>query len=186
MLYQIPSFLLDVIVGLLGGACLLRLYMQYHRVPFGNPLGRFLFAISDWIVLPLRRVLPSLKRWDLASAVAAWLLVLAKFVLLWALMGGLGRWAILPVVSLIGLLQLAVSGLTVLLIVYAVLSWVPNASSMLLDLIGRLAEPLVRPLRRFIPLLGGVDLSPLAAIVVLQVVAIVLGNLMGWAFTLGR
>ncbi len=186
MLYQIPSFLLDVIVGLLGGACLLRLYMQYHRVPFGNPLGRFVFAVSDWIVMPLRRVVPSLKRWDLASAVAAWLLVLAKFVLLWALMGGLGRWAILPVVSLIGLLQLAVSGLTALLIVYAVLSWVPNASSMLLDLIGRLAEPLVRPLRRFIPLVGGVDLSPLAAIVLLQVVAIVLGNLMGWAFTLGR
>ena len=59
MLYQIPSFLLDVIVGLLGGACLLRLYMQYHRVPFGNPLGRFVFAITDWIVLPLRRIVPA-------------------------------------------------------------------------------------------------------------------------------
>ena len=106
MLYQIPSFLLDVIVGLLGGACLLRLYMQYHRVPFGNPLGRFVFAVTDWIVLPLRRVVPSVKRWDLASGVAAWLLVLAKFLLLWLLMGGLGRWAILPLVSFIGLLQL--------------------------------------------------------------------------------
>ena len=86
----------------------------------------------------------------------------------------------LPLVSLIGLLQLAVSGLTALLIVYAVLSWVPSASSMLHDLIARLAEPLVRPLRRFIPLIGGVDLSPLAAIVLLQVVAIVLGNALGW------
>ncbi len=186
MLYQIPSFLLDVIVGLLGGACLLRLYMQYHRVPFGNPLGRFVFAVTDWIVMPLRRVVPSLKRWDLASAVAAWLLVLAKFVLIWALVGGLSRWANLPLVSLGGLLQLAVSGLTALLIVYAVLSWVPAASSMLQDLVARLAEPLVQPLRRFIPLVGGVDLSPLAAIVLLQVVAIVLGNLMGAALTLGR
>jgi len=88
-------------------------------------------------------------------------------------------------VSLIGLLQLAVSGLTALLIVHAVLSWVPSASSMLHDLIARLAEPLVRPLRRFIPLVGGVDLSVLAAIVLLQVVAIVLGNLMQGAFTLG-
>lgn len=185
MFYQIPSFLLDVIVGLLGGACLLRLYMQYHRVPFGNPLGRFVFAVSDWIVLPLRRVIPSVKRWDLASAVAAWLLVLAKFVLLWLLIGGAVRWAALPLVSLVGLLQLAVSGLTALLIVYAVLSWVPSASSMLHDLIARLAEPLVRPLRRFIPLVGGVDLSVLAAIVLLQVVAIILGNLMQAAFTLG-
>lgn len=184
MFYQIPSFLLDVIVGLLGGACLLRLYMQFHRVPFGNPLGRFVFAITDWIVLPLRRVIPPVRRWDLASAVAAWLLVLAKFLLLGLLVGGAIRWAVLPLVSLIGLLQLAVSGLTALLIVYAVLSWVPNASSMLLDLIERLAEPLVRPLRRVIPPIGGVDLSVLAAIVLLQVVAIVLGNLMNSAFTL--
>jgi len=186
MFYQIPSFLLDVIVGLLGGACLLRLYMQYHRVPFGNPLGRFVFAITDWIVLPLRRVVPPVKRWDLASAAAAWLLVLLKFLLLWMLMGALGRWAILPLVSLIGLLQLAVSGLTALLIVFAVLSWVPSASSMLHDLIARLAEPLVRPLRRFIPLVGGVDLSPLVAIVLLQVGAILLGSLMATAFGMGR
>jgi YggT family protein len=186
MLYQIPSLLLDVIVGLLGGACLLRLYMQYHRVPFGNPLGRFVFAITDWIVLPLRRIVPPVKRWDLASAIAAWLLVMAKFLLLWLLIGNLGHMAALPLVSLVGLLQLAVSGLTALLIVYAVLSWVPGASPMLLDLIGRLAEPLVRPLRRFIPLIGGVDLSPLAAIVLLQIAAIVLGNLLGLAFQLGR
>jgi YggT family protein len=185
MLYQIPSFLLDVIVGLLGGACLLRLYMQFHRVPFGNPLGRFVFAVSDWIVLPLRRVIPAARRWDLASAVAAWLLVLVKFLLLWLLIGGAIRWSVLPLVSLIGLLQLAVSGLTALLIVYAVLSWVPNASSMLQELIERLAYPLVRPLRRFIPPIGGVDLSPLAAIVLLQVVAIILGNLMQGAVTLG-
>ena len=169
MLYQIPSFLLDVIVGLLGGACLLRLYMQYHRVPFGNPLGRFIFAISDWIVLPLRRIVPSVKRWDLASLIAAWLLVMVKFLLLWLLIGNLGHIATLPLVSLVGLMQLAVSGLTALLVVYAVLSWIPNASPMLLDLISRLAEPLVRPFRRFIPLIGGVDLSPLAAIVVLQI-----------------
>ncbi len=186
MLYQIPSFLLDVIVGLLGGACLLRLYMQYHRVPFGNPLGRFVFAVSDWIVLPLRRIVPSVKRWDLASGVAAWLLVLAKFLLLGLLLGGLGRWTILPLVSLVGLLQLAVSGLTALLIVYAILSWVPNASSMLHDLIARLAEPLVRPLRRVIPPVGGVDLSVLVAIVLLQVGAIILGGAMNSVFTLGR
>ncbi|MDP9897821.1 YggT family protein [Variovorax ginsengisoli] len=182
MFQQIPSFLLDVLVGLVGGACLLRLYMQYHRVPFGNPLGRFIFAVTDWIVLPLRRIVPAAKRWDLASLIAAWLLVMLKFLLLWLLSGSLGRIALLPLVSLIALVQLAVSGLTVLLIVYAVLSWVPHASPFMHDLLGRLAEPLVRPLRRIIPLVGGVDLSPLAAIVLLQVVGIILGNLMGAAF----
>ncbi|MGI4778513.1 MAG: YggT family protein [Janthinobacterium lividum] len=184
MFNQIPSFLLDVIVGLLGGACLLRLYMQYHRVPFGNPLGQFVFAVTDWIVLPLRRIVPPVRRWDLASAIAAWLLVMAKFLMLMLLADSVERFTLLPLVSLIGLGQLAVSGLTALLVVYAVLSWIPNASMTMLDLVGRLAEPLVRPLRRFIPLVGGVDLSPLAAIVLIQVTGIVLGNLMGLAFRL--
>lgn len=185
MFYQIPSFLLDVLTGLLGGACLLRLYMQYHRVPFGNPLGRFVFALTDWIVLPLRRVVPAVQRWDLASAAAAWLLVMAKYLLLMLLAGGL-RLGILPLLSLFGLLQLVVSGLTALLVVYAVLSWVPDASPLLKGLIDRLAEPLLRPLRRFVPLVGGVDLSPLVAIVLLQVGAIVLGNLLAGAYALGR
>ncbi|MDI3382995.1 YggT family protein [Xenophilus aerolatus] len=185
MFYQIPSFLLDVIVGLLGGACLLRLYMQYHRVPFGNPLGRFVFALSDWIVLPLRKIVPSVKRWDLASLIAAWLLVVLKYLLL-MLLGGVMRLGVLPLLSIFGLLQLAVSGLTALLVVYAVLSWVPGVSSMLRDLVERLAEPLVRPLRKVVPLVGGVDLSPLVAIVLLQVGAIILGNLLAGAYALGR
>jgi len=185
MFYQIPSFLLDVIVGLLGCACLLRLYMQYHRVPFGNPLGRFVFALTDWIVVPLRRIVPAAGKWDLASAIAAWLLVMAKYLLLMLLFGAM-RMTVLPLLSLFGLMQLAVSGLTALLVVYAVLSWVPGASPLLKDLVDRLAEPLVRPLRRFIPLVGGVDLSPLVAIVLLQVGAIVLGNLLTGVYSLGR
>lgn len=186
MLYQIPSFLLDVITGLFGGACLLRLYMQYHRVPFGNPLGRFVFAVTDWIVMPLRRIVPAFRRWDLASLIAAWLLVTVKFLLLFLLIGAGGKFGVLPLLSLIGLAQLAVSGLTALLVVYAILSWVPNASSMLTDLVARLAEPLVRPVRKLIPLVGGVDLSPLVVIVLLQIVAIVLGDALGWAYATGR
>jgi YggT family protein len=160
--------------------------MQYHRVPFGNPLGRFVFAITDWIVLPLRRVVPAYKRWDLASLIAAWLLVLVKFLLLFLLIGAGGKFGALPLLSLFGLLQLAVSGLTALLIVYAILSWVPTASSMLHDLVARLAEPLVRPVRKLIPLIGGVDLSPLVVIVLLQIIAIVLGDALGWAYAMGR
>ena len=63
MLYQIISLLLEVVAGIVGGACLLRLYMQHLRIPMsvrsGNPLGRFVFALTDWLVLPLRRVLPA-------------------------------------------------------------------------------------------------------------------------------
>lgn len=174
MLYQIISFLLDVAVGLLGGACLLRLYMQWQRVPFGNPVGRFVFALTDWLVLPLRRVLPPLGRLDTASLVGAFLLELLQYALLWLL--GVGTLAMLPVLAIFGLARLVISGLTGLVIVYAVLSWV-QSDSPLVDIIGRLCAPLLRPFRRVIPLVGGIDLSPLALLVVLQIGAIVLGAL---------
>ncbi len=172
MLYQIISFLLDVAVGLLGGACLLRLYMQWQRVPFGNPVGRFVFALTDWLVLPLRRVLPPMGRLDTASLVGAFVLELAQYAVLWML--GVGTLAMLSLLAIFGLARLVISGLTGLVIVYAVLSWV-QSDSPLVDIIGRLCAPLLRPFRRMIPLVGGIDLSPLALLVVLQIGAIVLG-----------
>jgi YggT family protein len=173
MAYQIISFLLDVAAGLLGGACLLRLYMQYQRVPFGNPVGRFVFALTDWLVLPLRRVLPSVRRWDTASLAAAFLVELLQFGLLWLLAGRGSGLALLPFLALFGLLRLVISGLTLLVIVYAVMSWV-RADSPIVDVIDRLCAPLLRPWRKLIPLVGGIDLSPLAFLVALQVISIVL------------
>jgi YggT family protein len=176
MFFQITTFLLDVAAGLLGGACLLRLYMQHQRVPFGNPVGRFVFALTNWIVLPLRKVLPGYKRWDFASLVAAYLFELAQFGIL-ALMLGHGA-AVVPVLALFGLIRLVISGAVGLTIVYAILSWV-RADSPMTDVIDRLAAPLLRPFRRIIPLVGGFDLSPLALLVVLQVLAIIVANVQG-------
>lgn len=177
MVYQIFSFLLDVIAGLLGGACLLRLYMQHQRVPFGNPIGRFVFALTDWLVLPLRKVLPAMRRWDTASLVAAYLIELAQFALLWALVGGGGVQSVF-VLALFGLLRLAISTATAVVIVYAVLSWVQNDSP-LSDIMDRLCAPLLRPIRRVVPLVGGIDLSPLVLLVILQVLSMLLAGLGG-------
>ena len=184
MLYQIVSLLLEVVIGFLSGACLLRLYMQYQRVPMsarsGNPLGKFVFAVTDWIVLPLRRVLPSMGGLDTASLVAAYLLQLVQFGLLWLLAGAGGGLFAVPILALFGLLRMAISGLTIAVIIYAVLSWV-QTSSVLADVMERLVAPLLQPIRRVLPLIGGVDLSPLALLVMLQIAAIVLGGLQGSA-----
>ena len=174
MFIQITSFLLDVAAGLLGGACLLRMYMQYQRVPFGNPVGRFIFALTDWIVLPLRKVLPAYKKWDLSSLIAAYLLELAQFGIL-ALLIGRG-YGYVPLLAVFGLVRLAISGAIGLVIVYAILSWV-QADSPIVDVIDRLAAPVLRPFRKVIPLVGGFDLSPLALLVLLQVAAIIVANL---------
>ncbi len=184
MIYQIVSLLLEVATGVLCGACLLRLYMQYQGIPMsarsGNPIARFLFALTDWLVLPLRRIVPALGRWDMASLVAACLLELTQFLLLWLLLGGRGALLAIPIQAAFALLLLLISGLTGLIIVYAVLSWVPTQSS-IVDLIQRLASPPLKPIRRLLPLVGGVDLSPLVLLVLLQIAAMLLAPLQGLA-----
>ena len=183
MLYQIISLLLEVVTGVVGGSCLLRLYMQLQRIPMsarsGNPLGRFVFALTDWLVLPLRRVLPASGGWDTASLLGAYLLQLLQFLLLWLLAGAAGGLLTVPILAGFGLVRLAISGLTGLIIVYAVLSWVQTGSIMA-DVVERLCAPPLTPIRRIVPLVGGIDLSPLVLLVLLQVAAIVLGHLQGW------
>jgi YggT family protein len=148
-------------------------------VPFGNPVGRFVFALTDWLVLPLRKVLPSIARWDTASLVGAYLVELAQYLVLWAVIGGGLETVFL--LALIGLVRLALSAMTALVIVYAILSWVQNDSP-LTDIIDRLVAPLLRPIRRVIPLVGGIDLSPLVLLVLLQVAAMVLNAAVGRGF----
>lgn len=176
MFFQIVTFLLDVVGGLLTGACLLRMYMQWQRVPFQNPVGNLVFALTDWLVLPLRKLVPPQGRWDWSSLLGALLVQLAQYVILALVVGRMAQLVWVPPLALFGLARVVLSGLIGLLIVYAVLSWV-QARSPLSHVIQRLCEPVLRPLRRFIPLLGGVDLSPLVALVILQVGMIVLGHL---------
>ena len=179
MLYQITSLLLEVAAGLIAGMCLLRLYMQYQRIPMsarsGNPMGNFIFALTDWLVLPLRKVVPAVGRWDLASLVGAFLAELSRFALLWVISGFAGGPLSLLVYALFALVYLCLYGLTGMVIAYAVLSWVQTRSAVG-DLLERLVMPVLTPIRRVLPLVGGVDLSPLVLLVVVQILGIVLGS----------
>ncbi len=185
MLYQIFSLLLEVAVGLVAGACLLRLYMQWQRINLslrmGNPLAPFIFSLTNWLILPLRRVLPAIGRLDSACLVGAYAVVLAKMVLLWWWMGAV---APLPAIALLAgfeLLHLALSGLSWLVIIYAVLSWFKGASDIGYFL-SQLIEPLLQPLRRVVPMVGGVDLSLLALLLLIKIIEIMLGHAAGWLY----
>lgn len=180
MLYPIVSFVLHVAFGLLGGLCLLRAYMHHQRIAMaarsGNPLGPLIFAFTDWLVLPLRRMLPSAGRWDIASLLAAYLVQLLMLGLLWLFAGMHGSALAIPALAALGLLRWAISGLTGMLIVHIVLSWV-RSDAPIGALIDRLVAPWLRPLRRLIPMVGGFDLTPLVLLVLLQVAAMVLDGL---------
>ena len=98
-----------------------------------------------------------------------------QYILLMVLIGA-QRWTVLPLLALLGVAKLAVSVATAVIIIAAVLSWTGNRT-LVADVFDRLCEPLLAPLRRAVPLVGGVDLSPLLAVVALQVLSIVLGSL---------
>lgn len=182
MLYQIISFVLEVVTGLLTGACLLRLYMQFQRIPLsakaGNPIGRFVFALTDWLVLPLRRLLPAMGRIDTGSLVGAFLVQLVYFSSLWLLNGGEVAVVTVIVLAAFGVMRMAITGMVAIVIVFAILSWV-QTQSYLSDLLERLVAPALAPIRRVLPLIGGIDLSPLVLLVLLQIGQMVLGQLQG-------
>ncbi len=176
MIYQMASLVLDVMASLVAGTCLLRLAMQAQRIPFNQPLGRFVFAMTDWIVLPLRKMIPARTRWDLSSLMAAWLIKSLQFFLLWLLAGGQGQIGLLPLVSLVGMLQLTVSAVSALVLVYALMSWL-QPGTYLFQMTDRLAQPWLAPVRRVLPPIGGVDLAPLALLLMLQLMGMLLAGL---------
>lgn len=180
MLLQIVALLLGTAADLLALGFLARVWLQWTRAPFRNPLGRFIAALTDWAVLPLRRLIPGLFGVDLASVFAAWLTQIAFY----GVMAGLaGTVAVAPgtILSVVWIAAVAVPLLFVYLlmgvvIIATVLSWI-NPHSPFMALFDALARPLLAPARRFVPLMGGIDLSPLVVLLLLQVALIVLGSL---------
>lgn len=180
MLIQIASLLLGTAASLLAVAFLVRVYAQWARAPLRNPVGQFITAVTDWAVLPLRRVIPGLFGLDLASVFAAWLVQIAYFGVMLGLSGALGITpeAMLGVVwvASLAVLRTFVYLLMGVVIVAALLSWI-NPYSPLAPFFDVLARPLLQPVRRRLPALGGIDLSPLVVLLLLQVALIVLANL---------
>jgi YggT family protein len=188
MLIRILAFLLETLFFLLIAAALLRAWMNWGRVNMSAQPGRFVMAVTDWLVKPLRRMLPkslAQSRVDWASVIAAVILALA-YALLWALLfgvlGGVIHWspelaptAVLTLLSfaLKMLVRVALQTLFILVLGFAILSWVQPGSPVY-ALLGRLTEPVLAPLRRVIPTVGGVDLSALVLIVLLQIALMIL------------
>lgn len=182
MLIRVLSFLLDTLFFVLIGSALLRAWMNRLRINMQAQPGVFVMAVSDWLVKPLRRALPKAvaqSRVDWASLLAALLLSLLYAVLWAALVGALLNLTadMLPALLLTGLkmlLRVALQLAFAVVLVYALISWLQPGSPMY-GLLGRLAEPLLTPLRRFIPSVGGVDLSALVLLLLLQIGLMVLG-----------
>lgn len=184
---QVFLFLIDTVFFVLVAVVLIRAWLNAERISMAGQPGRFIMALTDWLVMPLRRVLPrswQRSRWDSASIMAALVLALLHAGLLLVL----GHWLMAGsswpgggslvasglVLAFKFLVRTALQGLLVLVLAYAILSWVqPHAYAC--AWLHRLVAPLLRPFQRVIPLVGGVDLSALALVLLLQVGLMLVG-----------
>jgi YggT family protein len=157
--------LIEVLFGLACGLFLLRVLLQWATASFHNPITQFFYRATNPLLVPLRRLIPPIGRVDSGGVLIAWLIQVIKLALLFALSGlALAP----PALLLLGLAELIELLLTVylwLLIIYAILSFVgSDRRHPALPLLVQLTEPVLRPIRRLLPMVGSIDFSPMIAV----------------------
>jgi YggT family protein len=168
---------LDTITGLFAGVLLLRFWMQIVRVRPPQPIAQFTFQLTDWLVKPMRRVIPGVAGFDWASFFGAYLIALLCTALkVWIVLDALPGSVF--ALALISVAQWIIYGWTALLILEVIFSWV-NPHAPLAPFVRALNAPLLKPIRRFVPLLGGLDISPMVLFLLLQVASKMLAYLSG-------
>ncbi|MEO8936413.1 MAG: YggT family protein [Burkholderiaceae bacterium] len=177
MLYEIIHLIVDVLGGLLVGACILRAWMQARRIGGANPVGNFVMSLTDWIVKPLRRIVPGYAGIDWASIVAAFAITfVAAAIDLGLRFGGLPPPDLLLGVTLVWLVKWILYLAQLMILISAVLSWV-NPFSQFLPVFDALTAPILAPLRKILPQSGRMDFSPLVALLLIQIMLIIVNRI---------
>ncbi len=166
-------FLIEVLFGLYIGIVALRIVMQWAQWEYHNPLVQFIIRITQAPVKFLRRFIPPMGRWDSATIVLLVALTLVKLVLISLLQAMPISLALLLRFMLADIFSLFITLFTASIIIQAILSWISPANSYnpITPLISRMNAPLLRPVRKWLPDMGGIDLSPLVVILGLQILA---------------
>jgi len=170
------AFVIKTLGSLLVALFIVRLALQLTRANFRNPVAQGVLRMTNWLVMPLRKVLPPVGKVDLASVVAIVLLETAGIVLLAGVRGfGIPDATVLVGASLLGCTVAVIDLCSLAIFIYALLSLVaPGGNSPLQGPLASIAEPLLRPVRRLLPALGGFDFSPVIVVIGLQAIRILL------------
>ena len=173
-------FLIQTLFGFYILAVMLRFLLQCVRADFYNPLVQFLVRITNPPLLPLRRIIPGYRGLDLASIILAFVLQGVEVLLVTLLLGrpaGVGGLLLLTVAELLKLLiNIYLWGV----VIQAVLSWInPDPYHPAARVLAQLTAPVLRPARRVLPPISGVDLSPMLVVVALIFISLLLQDLLG-------
>ncbi len=174
-LTQVGMLVINTLVGLYLLVVVLRFLLQLVRADFYNPISQFIVKATNPPLIPLRKVIPGFGGIDLASVVLA-LIVQAVAIVLILLLNGIQpppvqviMWSVVGIISLV--LKVYFWGLLITVIA----SWLaPNSYNPALILINQILEPAVKPVRKMMPDMGGIDISPIIVFLLIQVLEILL------------
>jgi YggT family protein len=174
-LQQAAHLLIETLAALFGVALLLRAYVNWLGLPGRNPLVQFILALTNWLVGPLRRLTPAVGRIDSASLIATALVALVALLLNFALLAppAAWPWSSVPLLVLAKLARWALYLVMWVTILQALLSWI-NPYAPAAPALSVLARPFMAPFQKIIPPIGGVDLSPLLVVLVVNLLLVLL------------
>ncbi|HQU62608.1 MAG: YggT family protein [Nitrosomonas sp.] len=176
---DILIFLVDTLLGLFSLALLLRFYFQLLRVPYYNNISQFLIAVTDFIVRPARRFIPGWKGLDLSTLILAWLVECIILVAVYSSQGHdfsnnmVTAAGVIGLMSIIEIIRTTLYIVLFMIIAQAVVSWI-NPYSPIAPLLNAFTQPFLAVFRRRIPPIANVDLSPLFALIVIQLLLMVI------------
>lgn len=167
---QIALLLVGTLFSLYIGVVMVRLLLALVRANFYNPLSQAIVSITNPILVPMRRVIPSFGALDTASIV---LMLALQFIELWletAITGRMPGYLVLITLTPLLLIRMLIYIYIFALIAQAVISWVaPGVHNPMISLLHSLTEPLLRPIRKVVPPIGMLDLTPMVVILLLYI-----------------
>lgn len=176
------NFLINTLFDLYLMVVLLRVWLQVSRADFYNPFSQFIIKATHPVVAPLRRIIPSLGGWDMATIVFAFIVAALKIIALSLIVGASLDPVIILISSLIILMTAVFKLLFWVLILRAILSWISRGHNPIEAVMIQLTEPLLAPVRRFIPPMGGLDLSMIVVLLGLQFLEMLINDFLKQLF----
>jgi YggT family protein len=170
------KFLLDFVFDTYVMILILRVWLQLVRADFYNPISQFIVKVTNPLVLPFRRLIPGFGGIDVATIVVAIIISIAKWAILQVISGGSIDLTLTAWIGFLAVIKQAGFLLFMIMLIMALMSWVVQGYNPTLALFNQLTEPVLRPIRKLLPSIGGLDLSVLVAFLAMNVINILLSG----------
>ncbi|MCC5880084.1 MAG: YggT family protein [Idiomarina sp.] len=168
-------FLVQTLFNLYIMAVVLRIWLQLARADFFNPLSQFVARVTNPLIKPLERVIPSKGRLNLAAVLLGIVLSIIAIYVRGTMMGANIEMVPLMIVGVLSFVSITLQLMFWIIFIRAILSWFSQGGNPLELVMHQLTEPLLRPVRRVIPAIGGLDLSVLFVLLGIQFLRILIG-----------